>query len=245
MVSDQMRSMDRRKQLTVGSAGSFAMKWLIPRISDFKQENPDIHVRVAAAPLLKDATEEALTNEDVDVVVRFGPGHYAGYHVDYLFPETAFPVCGPKLLEAEHALRTPDDLTNFDLIHDEGYMHYANEGVRFHTTFPDWSMWLEAAGATKVEATRGSRFSTSAMAIEAAIEGQGIVLGRSVLVQDDIDAGRLVKPFELSVSNLFAYYSICLKENANKSEVAIFRYWLEKMAKLNSNQQHDINQATV
>ena len=247
MVSDQLRSMDRRKQLTVGSAGSFSMKWLIPRIPDFKEENPDIDVRVAAAPLLKDATEEALTNEDVDIVVRFGPGHYAGYHVDYLFPETAFPVCSPSLLGKDRPLDSPDDLANFDLIHDEGYMHYTNEGVRFHTTFPDWAMWLEAAGATNVEATRGTRFSTSAMAIEAAIEGQGIVLGRSVLVQDDIAAGRLVKPFELSVSNLFAYYSICSKDNANKSEVAVFRYWLEKMAKKNNDYQDEkvVSEATV
>lgn len=231
MVSDHLRSLENHKLLTVGTAGSFAVKWLIPKISEFSMEYPDIEVRIAATPLLKDATEEALTNEDVDIVVRFGPGHYSGYHVDYLFPEVVFPVCSPDIITPETPLRKPSDLKKFNLIHDEGYMHYSSEGVRFHTTFPDWPMWFEAAGVTDIDANRGSRFSTSVMAIEAALDGQGVVLGRSVLVQDDLAAGRLIKPLELSVSNLFAYYAICLEDNAVNPEISAFRYWLEKKAK--------------
>jgi len=231
MVSDHLRSLEKHKLLTVGTARSFAVKWLIPKISEFTDEFPDIEVRIAATPLLKDATEEALNNEDVDIVVRFGPGHYSGYNVDYLFPEVVFPVCSPYLIKPERPLNKPSDLRHFNLIHDEGYMHYSSEGVRFHTTFPDWAMWLEAVGVTNIDANRGSRFSTSIMAIEAALDGQGIVLGRSVLVQDDLATGRLIKPLELSISNLFAYYAICLKDNAIKPEISVFRYWLERKAK--------------
>ena len=225
-ATEILRPTDTRGQLTIGAAGSFAVKWLIPRLSDFNARYPEIDVRVAAAPLLVDATEEALESGDVDVVVRFGPGHYPGYEVQRLMEEEVFPVCNPAIVNPARPLDRPADLAHHVLIHDEGYLHYAREGIRFKTTFPDWRMWTEAAGLDGLDLSHGPRFSTSALAIQAAVDGQGVMLGRSVLVHDDLAAGRLIKPFELSVSNVFAYYSISRRDDVNRAEIAAFRSWV-------------------
>lgn len=227
---DALRARDTHAKLTVGTAGSFAGKWLVPRLSDLNRHYPDLEVRVAAAPLLVDATEDALESGDVDIVIRFGPGHYPGFEVHPLMPEEVFPVCSPDLIDGDHPLISPSDLVHQVLIHDEGYMHYAQEGIRFKTTFPDWNMWYQAAGIGSLPTEHGPRFSTSALAIQAAVDGQGVALGRSVLVRDDLAAGRLVKPFELSISNVFAYYCISLESSDDKPELAAFRNWLIRTA---------------
>lgn len=227
---DALRARDTHAKLTVGTAGSFAAKWLVPRLSDLNRHYPDLEVRVAAAPLLVDATEDALESGDVDVVIRFGPGHYPGFDVHPLMREEVFPVCSPDLIDTAHPLGAPSDLVHHVLIHDEGYMHYAQEGVRFKTTFPDWHMWYQAAGIGSLLTSHGPRFSTSALAIQAAVDGQGVALGRSVLVRDDLAAGRLVKPFELSISNVFAYYCISRQTDEDRPELAAFRNWLIRAA---------------
>lgn len=227
---DALRAGDTQAQLTVGTAGSFAAKWLVPRLSDLNRHYPDLEVRVAAAPLLVDATEDALESGDVDIVIRFGPGHYPGFDVHPLMPEEVFPVCSPDLIDPDHPLNSPADLAHHVLIHDEGYMHYAEEGIRFKTTFPDWHMWHQAAGIGSLHTPHGPRFNTSALAIQAAVDGQGVALGRSVLVHDDLAAGRLIKPFELSISNVFAYYCISRETDDDRPELAAFRNWLIRTA---------------
>lgn len=228
---DTLRARDTSAKLTVGTAGSFAVKWLVPRLSDLNRHYPDMEVRVAAAPLLVDATEEALIGGDVDIVIRFGPGHYPGFEVHPLMAEEVFPVCRPDIIDENRPLTVPSDLERHTLIHDEGYMHYAQEGARFKTTFPDWNMWFQAAGIGSLDTSHGPHFSTSALAIQAAVDGQGVALGRSVLVRDDLAAGRLIKPFELSISNVFAYYCICLDNEDDRPELAAFRNWLIRIAK--------------
>lgn len=229
-AADSLRARDTSAQLTVGTAGSFAAKWLVPRLSDLNRHYPDLDVRIAAAPLLVDATEDALESGDVDVVVRFGPGHYPGFHVHRLMSEEVYPVCSPAIIDEARPLDNPTDLARHTLIHDEGYMHYAREGIRFKTTFPDWNMWYQAAGLGALEGTHGPRFSTSALAIQAAVDGQGVAMGRSVLVRDDLAAGRLIKPFELAISNVFAYYCICLETETGRPEITAFRNWLIGMS---------------
>lgn len=229
-ATELLRASDTQGQLTVGTAGSFAVQWLVPRLSDFNARYPEIDVRVQAAPLLVDATEEALESGDVDVVIRFGPGHYPGHDVQRLMDEVVYPVCSPDIVDKDRPLNRPADLARHVLIHDEGYTHYAREGLRFKTTFPDWRMWAEAAGLDGLDLSHGPRFSTSALAIQAAVDGQGVMMGRSVLVHDELQAGRLIKPFELSVSNVFAYYGISREGDTGRAEIAAFRNWVGQKA---------------
>jgi LysR family glycine cleavage system transcriptional activator len=229
-ASNKLRTLGSGSHITVALSGSLAMKWLIPQLPKFNNRFPDVPVRVAASPLLIEPTEKELDNGDLDIVIRFGSGHYPGYTVHPLLPETAFPVCSPKLVTKQKPLSVPDDLRHHTLIYDEGYMHYAQEGSRFQTTFPDWSMWCDAAGVDISSSHQGATFATSAMAIQAALDGQGVILGRSAMAYDDLISGRLIKPFKLAVNNIFAYYMICSENKERRPEVMAFQSWLSEIA---------------
>lgn len=234
-ASNALHDLRSDRSLTVVVSGSLAVKWLVPRLPKFNHHFPDLAVRVVAQNLMHDRTEKDLNSGDVDVVIRFGPGHYPGYFVQRLMSDDVFPVCSPKIVTKRKPLSSPTDLRHHPLIHDEGYMHYKEESLRFHTTFPDWRMWCDAAGVGMSELPRGPTFTTSAMAVQAALDGQGVVLGRSSMVFDDLTAGRLIKPFDLSITNLFAYYCICLESSAKRPEVMAFQDWLREIASATQN----------
>ena len=202
----------RKLKISVGF--SFATKWLVPRLNRFRDLHPDADVQVEISEGLAD-----FRRDEVDVAIRFGAGGYAGLRVDRLFEEEVFPICSPKLLDGARPLRTPDDLRHHTLIHQA--WQAADE------SWPDWRMWLKAAGVEGVDVGRGIRFDTFAFVIQATLEGQGVALGNTSLVGDDLAAGRVVKPFALSlrVPN-FTYYLVCPKVTAEPPLVAAFRAWM-------------------
>lgn len=201
--------------LTVTTAPSFAAKWLVPRLPHFRAAHPDIDVRIDVSERLVDFGQD-----DADVAIRFGNGNYPGMKADRLFAETVFPVCSPAFLDGETGLRRPADLRHHTLIHLD--WHAQSE------TWPDWRMWLLAAGVDGVDPTRGLHFSITALALQAAVAGQGIALGNTSLVSDDIAAGRLVRPFDLSlkVAPEFAYYIAAPRAKADRPLVKAFREWV-------------------
>ena len=172
--------------LTVSTMLSFAARWLIPRLGSFNLAHPDITVRVLADGRLTD-----FATEDVDLALRYGHGNYPGLHVELIFPETVFPVCSPALMAGPHPLLSFDDLRHHTLLHDVFTV--------------DWAIWLHSASFDDVDPHRGPTFLSSDHAIQAALRGEGVVLGRSALVADDLGAGRLVRPFALSLPAGFAY----------------------------------------
>jgi LysR family glycine cleavage system transcriptional activator len=166
--------------LNVSTLDSFAAKWLVPRLFRFRRAHADVEVRLVTSERLAD-----FVSDGIDIAVRYGRGQYPGLKAELLMEEGVFPVCSPKLLEGPHPLRAPADLKHHTLIHDD-----------FHI---DWSMWLRTAGVEGVDPHRGPRLHSSDHAVQAAVQGEGVVLGRSGLVGDDLAAGRLVRPFTLSL----------------------------------------------
>ncbi len=190
--------------LTVAMMPSFAAKWLVPRLADFRDKNPGIDVWIA--------TFEAQTGAlgpDVDVAIRYGKGDWSGLSCVKFLSEELFPVCAPKLAAG---LRKPTGLASMTLLHDE---------MR-----EDWGMWFQAAGVTTVDATRGPGFDDSGLLIQAAIEGLGVALGRSALVKGDLQAGRLVRPFAPALPAESAFYLVYPPELENEAKVNAFRDWL-------------------
>jgi len=192
--------------LTVTTVPSFATRWLVPRLKRFRTEQPDIDVRLSASIELAD-----LMMEGIDVGVRYGLGSWPGLQAWWLIEEDVFPVCAPTLLADGPPLNKPEDLANHTLLQDAGM---------------DWRIWLDAAGVTLADPDRGPGFLDSAHTMQAALDGQGVWLGRSVLVQDELDAGRLVKPFDISIPGAYAYWIVCPKADVNRSKVRLFRDWL-------------------
>ena len=163
--------------------------------------------------------------EGVDIGIRFGKGNYPGFVSELLLQDTAFPVCSPRLLEGEHALNSPDELRFHVLLHDESWrLNYES--------FPNWSMWIAAANIEGVDATRGTRFNMTSDVINAAIEGAGVALGRSSMVEGDLEAGRLVKPFDLDVPVEFAFFVVYREANLQQMKVSAFRDWLREEVSL-------------
>ncbi|WP_448951104.1 transcriptional regulator GcvA [Labrys neptuniae] len=205
----------QRKSFTVSSGSSFAAKWLVPRLPRFRQKFPDVDMRIDITDTLAD-----FSRQEIDIAIRFGRGAYAGLRSDRLFVEDVFPICSPQLLRGPIPLREPNDLQYFTLIHLDWHSQ--------DSMWPDWRMWLMAAKADKPDPVRGLHFSQSIMTLQAAVDGQGVALGNTSLVGDDLASGRLVRPFDLSlkIAPEFAYYLVAPKAKADKPMNKAFRDWM-------------------
>ncbi len=193
--------------LNVSTLDSFAAKWLVPRLFRFSALYPDIDVRLSTSTQLANFAADG-----IDVVIRYGRGNYPRLISELLLREELIPVCSPELLRGEHPLMCLSDLKFHTLIHDE---------------FPiDWVGWLRFAGVTDVDARRGIRFQSSLHAVQAAVQGGGVVLGRSALVADDLKAGRLVQPFTVSHPIDLAYYIVYPPGALERPKIKAFRDWL-------------------
>lgn len=210
-----MRATVPSRVLTVSLPPSFAAKWLVPRLERFNQRHPDFDVRIEASDGLA-----RFSTDGVDMAVRYGRGDYPGLTAQRLMSETTAPVCSPGLLERGPALETPADLRHHRLLH-----------VRWKVereAAPNWRMWLRAAGAGDVDSTRGPQFSNDSLAVQAAIGGQGVALGEYSLVQADVEAGRLVRPFGdvAAQDSAFSYFVVYPPDKDTDPKVADFRDWL-------------------
>ena len=203
--------------LTVSVAPSFAAKWLVPRLEDFRDVHPGIDVQISASLHLVD-----FTSEEVDCAIRYGAGDYGELFAERILQETVFPVCSPSLLQGGASLRHPGDLGRFTLLHDAS--------PDLDPSCPDWGMWLKAAGVKGVEVARGLRFNQSSLVLEAAIAGQGVALAKGQLAAEDLRTGRLVRPFSGSQTLDFAYYLVCPPRKTSLAKVAAFQRWLHAQA---------------
>ena len=217
---ERLRSEQDTVTLEVGVAPSLAAKWLMPRLHRFIAAHPEIDVRIFADAHLIDYSERGpgTPSGDGDVCIRFGTGHYSGYRADKLFDVSLLPMCSPKLLEGEHALREPEDLRHHTLLHD-GVAYFEHGGT-------NWEVWLKAAGVEGVDAARGAHFNHTALALEAAVDGSGVVLATPIVAASDLASGRLIRPFALSLPSDFSYYVISQEAKADAPAVASFRDWL-------------------
>jgi LysR family glycine cleavage system transcriptional activator len=196
--------------LTISVLPSFAVKWLIPKLSRFRMRHPDIDVRIAAENRRAD-----FVTDDVDIAVRFGDGRYPGLHVERFLDEEIFAVCSPALLRDTTPPKNSGDLLRLPLLHD-----------RHTSPGEDWNSWLSALGIDEPVPTGGISFSQQDMVLQAAIDSQGVALTRTHLVNDDLKAGRLVRPLPVGRRALNSYYLVCLAEALEMPKVAVFRAWM-------------------
>ena len=210
---DSLRTHDLQGPLVLSVAPVFAAKWLIPRLHDFQSQHPGIDVRVSANLELAN-----FDRDGIDGAIRVGRGLYPGLLADRLFGESLVPMCSPKLLEGEAPLEKPEDLQHHVLLH---FDWPGSEQV-----LPDWKNWLRVMGIDGVDPRPGPRFTQPDYAMQAAIEGTGVVLGWRTLAQADLDAGRLVTPFDLSMPTDVAFYLVYPETARERTKLVAFREWL-------------------
>lgn len=203
-----LRRQSRNEPLTISLLPTFAARWLIPRLGEFRRQNPDIEVRL-------DASLEPVnfTGSDVDLAIRYGRGDWPGLHCEHLITESLIVVCSPALLQRSAPLQKPADLAHHVLLHNSAH--------------PDeWAQWLAAASVAGIDVDRGPRFAYSELLLRAAAEGIGVALARRHLVEADLAVGSLVAPFDLTYDSGFSYWLVCPSQALNDRRVAEFRKWL-------------------
>ena len=193
--------------LTVSTSPDFAAKWLVHRLGGFAEAHPEIDLRISATMHHVD-----FAREDVDLAVRHGDGNWPGHDVTRLCPEQLFAVCSPTLVAGRHRLAKPSDVMKFPLLHLDDRKA--------------WSKWLEAAGIAHAESSQGPVMNRASMVLDAAVDGQGIALGRTTLAAWDLISGRLVRPFNDAMRLSKTYWIVCPKATSALPKIVIFRDWL-------------------
>jgi LysR family glycine cleavage system transcriptional activator len=215
-AGDRLMAPKSSSVLTLSVEPEFAARWLVQRLESFHRLYPQWEVRLGASYEVVN-----LSARSIDLAIRYGDGNYPGLRVHKLGLEEVFPVCAPALLEVGNGIREADDLRRYPLLHEDWVLQ--EEQV-----WPSWKMWLKAAGATKVDPDPGTHFSSSGLAIQAAIAAQGVALSSTALVADDLEAGRLLRPFgEQHRTPLdMAYFLVYLEEGERDPKIVAFRDWL-------------------
>lgn len=202
--------------LVVSATPGLTAKWLVPRLYRFLGAYPDIDTRISASSGFAD-----FTTDGVDVGIRLSAGNHSDLYVEKLSGEWMVPLCSPRLLEGPHPLRRPSDLRHFNMIQ-----------VDLPGLVPTWADWLQAAGIEGgiegFDATRGLRLNVADHALDAAIEGAGVVLAYKLVASRDISLGRLVVPFgpEMPLPGR-SYHFVCRRGHEKRAPVKAFHDWLQ------------------
>jgi LysR family glycine cleavage system transcriptional activator len=192
---------------------SFAAGWLVRRLPAFRARHPEIDLVIRSERQTID-----LHREDADLAIRYGLGDFPNLEATHLLREEIFPVCAPALLNADPPLRVAADLMRHELLHDEGAL--GNE------PWIRWQPWFDELGLSDATRKSALHFTDSVQLFQAALLGQGVALGRSVLIGDELASGRLVRPFAMSRASSYAYYAVTTKAARANPRVAAFIAWM-------------------
>ena len=206
-ATERLLAKGSKGAITGAMPPSFASQWLVPRISRFSVEHPDIDVRIKAVDF-----DEGFLEDDVDVAIYYGKGRWSGVKADKLHTEYLTPLCSPMLFNGPKPLNSLSDLKHHVLLHD-----LSREA---------WKNWLKSVGVSGVNVNQGPVFSHSMLVLQAAALGQGIALGNTILARPELDAGRLIMPFEEKVASRDAFYLVCDEAQADLGKIAAFRSWI-------------------
>lgn len=214
---ERMRKMSGARHFVVSTTPSFAASWLVPRLESFKQLHPDLVVLIDSTPQIID-----LEHGIADVAIRFGVKDHGNLVVHRLFDEELCAFCSPQVakgpprietlkdLEAANLLRW--DLTQFEWAHNTRKWNY-------------WRHWLAQMGVENPNPRDGLRFSDYNLAVQAAIAGQGFIIGSTPILRELIATGLLVNPLGRGVATDVGYDLVATGAALNRSEVQAFADW--------------------
>ena len=207
LATERVRRIEEPRKLTIATTPSFAARWLMPRLTGFLERHPEYDVRLSTSNAVAD-----FARQDIDVAIRYGRGSWPGLKAQLLLTAELFPVCSPSFGRGPRPLRVPADLRPRTLL---------------RLALDEWPKWLEAAGLGSRRA-EGPQFSDIGLLTQAAVAGQGVALGQSVIVADDLAAGRLMTPFALRIPSGMAYYLVAPAEMFQSPKLAAFQRWLRR-----------------
>jgi len=198
--------------LRVNALATFSLRWLLPRLGQFRDRHPEIEVRLSTSNEPVDALSEAY-----DLIIRGGPDTFYGFTCHPFLSERRLPVCSPALLE-RLPLREAADLASHTLIHT--------------STLPRvWPDWLAAAGVPGLEPAATLTLDHFYLTLQAGLDGLGVAMGPTALVAEDIATGRLVAPFPSVTLPARGYHAYLPDARAGDVSAAAFSQWLEEIGR--------------
>jgi DNA-binding transcriptional LysR family regulator len=205
-LADAMRALQRPGDsvltLTLGSV--FASRWLIRRLPHFTAAYPQIEFRMVATGRLID-----LARSDIDCAIRYGEGQWPDVRAEQLGCRMYSPVAAPELVGR---IKKVADLGKVPVIDDRA-------------TMLDWPRWFEAAKSSPPKMT-GPRYSDPALAYDAAIAGQGVLMAVDRMSESAVREGQLKRPFAVSAESPYDYWFVTSTLRRVPRKVAQFREWL-------------------
>lgn len=211
----RIEAMEATNTVTLNVDAAFAAYWLLPRLRDFRDRYPNIDIEVLSRPLPRDASQK-----NSDIAIAYGSRNFSNVYVEHLMTEEVIPVVAAEPRKSR-PLQKAADLAQFALIHDD---------TMLRAGFPSWEMWLNAANVHQVDTSRGMRFNSTDLAIQAALDGFGAVLGRSCVISGLIADQRLrpLRTFAYPVS--FNYFLLATPAAVEQPHISILRDWLKAQA---------------
>jgi LysR family glycine cleavage system transcriptional activator len=204
-------------------APAFLTRWLVPRINHFQSLSPDVELRLTAS-----MSQIDFRYSDMDMAVFYGDGNWPDLHYHLLRNVHLVPVCSPKLLEGKPPIKSAEDLLQHTLIH-----------ISKRDT--EWQSLLEQNGVNEIENTRGMTFSSTSLALGAAMEGLGITLADRGLAERELEYGQLICPLDISLDTQKSFYLVYQKGRPLTESMQAFRDWIldEMQTEQRSLQQTD------
>jgi LysR family glycine cleavage system transcriptional activator len=213
-----MRTHEGRQRLIVSVEPSFATAWLVPRLDRFRKSNSDVDVLIDSSMKIID-----LEKGEADIAIRFGAEPDKRLVAHRLFDEQLCAFCSPPLAVGKQGLRRLDDLGRATLLHWEtSDLTWASATRKWL----GWQPWLEMVGAKHINWQRGIRFNDYNLAVQAAIAGQGVVLGSLPVLRDLVEAKLLINPFAEKVDTNIGYDVVASKQALERRAVRRFSQWI-------------------
>lgn len=209
-AADQLRQPAPQNSITVAATLAVSSFWLLPRLPGFGEKHPDVEVHVMAS----DSELEQL-DTSIDVGIRFGKGHWPGFHSVFLSRCEVFPVCSPDFLRAQRIECVEDLLDQTLLSQDDERLDWF-----------DWRLWFARQGVTELPRRAAMRINNYPLLIQATLAGQGVALGWRLLVDDLLDKGELVKPLHSSLFSDQGFYLVTPANEIPGENVATFCDWV-------------------
>jgi len=206
---ENIRNYDAEDTIVVGVGSSFSANWLVHRLGAFYQKYPEVNLHLKISN-----NDPDFVADGTDLAVVWGKGDWQGLMCEQLMVVEFTPVCSPELLNKTHPLKTPDDLIHYPLLDDPDY--------------EVWQEWFEEAGIQERKYKRRTVIRDSNVLINSTLDGHGIALCAVGIVQEYLDSGRLIRPFELSITGGGFYYLVYPEKALRKPLVRLFKTWLIK-----------------
>jgi LysR family glycine cleavage system transcriptional activator len=203
--------------LQVSCLPSLALQWLMPRLTEFHRQKPDAAVRLKAE--FQTLDRHAMDTDDIDVAIRYDPVEYGQLHADVILDEYLVAVATPQYLASHPRFAAGQTAADVVLLHDSTPWVGAAE-------FVEWRTWMEAVRPGWIEHLNGPQFNLSSLAISAAMNHQGVAIGRSALVYDELRSGRLVSVLERHVKAPARY--VLLARQPDDERTVVFTAWLKE-----------------